>query len=248
MRKIARPLLIAALVTTVLAGLAMWGILQASRHAPDFYRQALAAPIKAQAEEGDQFERAALGLHNQLQHLGRWEASLSQEQINGWLAIDLPSKFPKALPGGVSEPRIAIEDGKMRIALRYQGGGIDTVLSLTGEAYLTSQPNEIAVRLDQARAGMVPIPLSRFLDEIAARAARANVPLRWTEVGGAPVALIRPPLDASEVGRRRVVLDRLQLDQGQLVLGGRTEDMSSAGEASRSSTAGQAADKETRQR
>ena len=136
----------------------------------------------------------------------------------------------------------------LRIALRYQRGGVDTVLSIAGEAYLTDQTNEIAVRLDRARAGLVPVPLTRFLDEVAERAARANVPLRWTEVGGAPVALIRPPLDASDAANRRVVLDRLRLDQGQLLLGGRTEEVPPAGDVAHPATAGQPSDKDTRQR
>lgn len=248
MRNVRRRLLITALASIAIGGLALLCLFQASRRVPDFYQQALAAPVAAQADEGDRFERTALDLHNQLQHFGRWEARLTQEQVNGWLAIDLPTKFPHALPDGLSEPRIAIEDGVLRIALRYQRGGVDTVLSIAGEAYLTAQPNEIAVRLDQARAGLVPIPLTRFLDEIAEQAARANVPLRWTEVGGAPVALIRPPLDASDGPYRRVVLDRLQLDRGQLVLGGCTEEASPAGDASHPTTATQSSDKEIRQR
>src|SRR5437868_16136 len=236
MRKIARWLIIAALVSIAIGGLSLWCLFQASRRPPAFYQQAIAAPPANLSEEGERFERTALELHNQLQHFGRWEACLTQEQVNGWLAIDLPTKFPHALPSGVSEPRIAIGEGKLHIALHYQRGGVDTVLSIAGEAYLTAQPNEIAVRLDQARAGLVPIPLTRFLDEIAERAARANVPLRWTEVNGAPVALIRPPLDASDASHRRVVIDRLQLDRGQLVLGGRTEEVP-AGDASHPSTA-----------
>lgn len=248
MRNIRRRLLITALASIAICGLSLLCLFQASRRVPDFYQQALAAPVAAQAEEGDEFERTALDLHNQLQHSGRWEARLTQEQVNGWLAIDLPAKFPHALPDGLSEPRIAIEDGVLRIALRYQRAGVDTVLSIAGEAYLTAQPNEIAVRFDQARAGLVPIPLTRFLDEIAEQAARANVPLRWTEVGGSPVALIRPPLDASDGRHRRVVLDRLQLDRGQLVLGGSTEEAPAAGDASHPTTATQSSDKETRQR
>jgi hypothetical protein len=248
MRNVRRRLLIAALLLIALSGLSLLAVVQASRRVPDFYTRALAAPVAAQAEEGDQFERAALDLHNQLRHIGRWEACLTQEQVNGWLAIDLPAKFPHLLPSGLSEPRIAIDGGVLRIAIRYQRGGIDTVLSVSGEAYLTAQPNEIAVRLDQARAGSVPIPLTRFLDEIAEQAARANIPLRWTEVGGAPVALIRPPLEASDGGHRHVVLDRLQLDRGQLVLAGRTEEMPPTDEPSHPSTAGQPSDKDTRQR
>src|SRR5438128_2646719 len=124
MRRIARRLLITAFAAALLAVLSLWCLYQASRRAPDFYRQALAESSAAQADDGERFERTALYLHNQLQHAGRWEARITQEQINGWLATDLPAKFPHALPSGVSEPRIAIDDGVLRIALRYQRGGV----------------------------------------------------------------------------------------------------------------------------
>jgi hypothetical protein len=205
-------------------------------------------PAEAQIEEGQRFERDALDLHNQLQQDGRWEACLTQEEINGWLATDLPAKFPLVLPSGVSEPRVAIENGTVHIAVHYQRDGVDTVLSVSGEAYLTAQPNEIAVRLEQARAGLLPVPLARFLDEITERAARADLPLRWTEVRGAPVALVRLPLDLDDAGRR-VVLDRLRWSRGQLVLGGRTEeDHSPENDRAEPATAGQPGEKETRQR
>src|SRR4029079_4731605 len=191
MRQMVRRLLIAAAATALGAVALLLCLYQASRIVPAFYRQALIAPAGAVAEDGQQFERAALDLHNQRHRSGRWKARLTQEQINGWLASDLPAKFPHALPGGISEPRIAIDDGVLRLAVRYQRGGVDTVLSIAGEAYLTAQPNEIAIRVDQARAGLVPVPLTRFLSEIDEQAARANLPLRWAEARGAPVALIR---------------------------------------------------------
>lgn len=248
MRRVIRRLLIAASASALVIILAALLLYQASRCVPSFYQQALAAPASTQAEDGERFERAALDLHNRLQHAGHWEARLTQDEINGWLATDLPEKFADALPAGVSQPRIAIDRGMVRIAVRYQRGGLDTVLSAAGESYLTAQPNEIAVRLDQARAGLVPVPLARFLDEIAQQAARANLPLRWTEARGAPVALIRLPLDAGAANRRRLVLDSMQWDQGQLVLGGHTEEESAAGEATHPATAIQPSDKDTRQR
>ncbi|HMC11503.1 MAG TPA: hypothetical protein VKH44_09445 [Pirellulaceae bacterium] len=248
MRKVARRLSVAAAALALLLALSLWCIYRASQRPPEFYRQALAAPVEVQVEEGQRFERDALDLHNQLLHAGRWEACLTQDEINGWLATDLPAKFPQALPSGVSEPRVAIEDGVVRIAVHYQRGGVDTVLSVSGEAYLTAQPNEIAVRLEQARAGIVPVPLARFLDEITERAARADLPLRWTEVRGAPVALVRLPLDLDDASRR-VVIDRLRWGDGQLVLGGRTEEEHPPnGDRTQPSTAIQPGDKETRQR
>ena len=98
MRRIARRLLITAFAAALLAVLSLWCLYQASQQEPGFYQQALAAPAAAQAEDGDRFERTALDLHNQIQHTGRWEACLTQDEINGWLAIDLPAKFPQALP------------------------------------------------------------------------------------------------------------------------------------------------------
>ena len=246
MRKIAYRLLLAAGAVALVAVFVLWIAFAASRRAPEFYRQALAASPEALAEDGQQFERTALDLHNQLQHDGHWQACLTQEEINGWLATDLPAKFPKALPAGVSQPRIAIDDGQFRVAARYQQDGIDTVLSLSGEAYLTAQPNELALRLDQARAGLVPLPLAQLIDDISAWAARQHLPLRWTEVRGAPVALFRLPAEWDDDGNRDFLLDHLELTPGKLLLAGRTHDRPSDG--ARPVTAGQPGEKETRQR
>jgi hypothetical protein len=173
---------------------------------------------------------------------------LTQDEINGWLATELPEKFPKALPPGLSDPRIAIENETVHLAVRYRRSGMDTVLSISGEAYLTAQPNQIAVRLDRARAGMLPVPLARFLHEITAGAAKADVPLRWTEVRGAPVAILRLPLDRDEEGRR-VVLEDIRWREGQLLVAGRTEEPSLPGTGDQQpATAVQPGDKETRQR
>jgi hypothetical protein len=121
------------------------------------------------------------------------------------------------------------------------------VLSIAGEAYLTAQTNEVAIRLDSARAGLVPIPLGRVIQEINDRAERADVNLRWTEVKGSPVALLRLPLE-SDNSERRSVLDRLDTRPNQILLAGRTELLSAPHDhVAAPATAGQS-DKTTRQR
>jgi hypothetical protein len=248
MRKVARRLLIAAVALVMLLLAALGCVYQASRSVPAFYRQALAAPTATQHQSGQRFEQHAMALHNQLYHAGRWEIHFTEDEINGWLAADLPEKFPQALPAGVSGPRISIDGGVVHLAVRYQRGAIDTIVSLAGDACLTDQPNEIAVRIDQARAGLVPVPLARFLHEISERAARANVPLRWTEDKGVPVALVRVPLDADNA-RRRLTLERVQFAGGELIVAGRTEDDSlDSSQPVAPNTAAQPAASETRQR
>lgn len=243
-----RRLLLAAVAFTAFVAAGLLGSTYwAARHAPAFYRAALAASPEQAVEQGERFERAALALHNQTQHAGRWETSLSADEINGWLATELPAKFPRLLPVGISAPRVAIDGDTFHIAVRYSRGNVDTVLSISGEAYLTAQTNEVAIRLDRARAGLVPIPLGRVIDEINERAERTDVSLRWTEVKGSPVALVRLPLDHDD-DKGRVVLDRLATANNQLLLAGRTEMASpKSTDQSEPATAGQA-DKATRQR
>src|SRR5262245_7081908 len=223
MRKPARRLLLIAVATALSLVLILGAFYRATQQAPQLYRDALAAAPPSQRDEGQRFERQALALHNQLQHTGRWHVRFTQVELNGWLASELPAKCPELLPHGVSDPRVAISEGAMFLAVRYQRGGATTIVSLAGNAHLTEQPNEVAIHLSQARAGLVPIPLSRFLQEISDRAARANIPLRWTEARGMPVALVRVPIERNEDGDRRLLLERVSLADGALTIGGRIE-------------------------
>jgi hypothetical protein len=249
MRKLVRRLVVGAALFAVLVAATLWGVYQASRQAPEFYRQALHPPREALDEGSQQFERQALALHNQLRHAGGWEVRFTQDEINGWLAADFPAKFPRALPPGISDPRIAIDGTTVRLALHYQRGSVDTVVSLVGDAWLTDQPNEIAVRIAGARAGLVPVPLANFLQEITERTARAGLPLRWSEAKGAPVAIIRLPLDHDNAQHRRVLLERLQFTAGTLLVAGRTESQApTSDETGESTTAAQPEDSEIRQR
>jgi hypothetical protein len=254
MRKLARRLVAGVGVSAIAISLALGGLYWAARQVPDFYRQSLARHRDSEPASGERFEQQALALHNQLQHAGRWEVRFTENDVNGWLADDLPRKFPRLLPAGVSDPRVAIEENSLRLAIRYNRGSVDTVLSLAGEAYLTDQPNEVAIRIGQARAGFLPVPLARLLDDISERAARAGVPLRWTEARGAPVALVRVPFDVSLPGRekhdpQRLVLEQLHSLQGEFVVVGRIESVDSdAREQAAPTTAVQPLTSDTRQR
>src|SRR5262245_66308041 len=108
MRKPARRLIIVASAIVLALTIALSAFYRATQQAPQFYREALAAAPRSQHDEGQRFERQALALHNQLQHTGRWEVRFTQDEINGWLASELPEKFPELLPHGVSDPRVAI--------------------------------------------------------------------------------------------------------------------------------------------
>src|SRR5262249_12614567 len=155
-----------------------------------------------------------------LHHRGGWSARFTQEEINGWLATDLPAKFSTALPAGFSRPRVAIGPHEAQFAASYQQRGWETVFSLAGDVHLTTEPNEIAIRIKRVRAGALPMPLSKLLEDLSGLAARAEIPLRWTEVEGDPVALLRMPL---EVNERQLSIDAVELTDGAFVIAGRIE-------------------------
>ncbi len=245
----ARRLTLAGLAVMLFAAALGLCVYCAARMPPAFYAEAIRPPASAAADPRRSFERVALSLRNQVQHPGRWETRLTQDELNDWLANELPVKFPRLMPPGISDPRVAIEQGRVSIGVRYGRDGIQTVLSISGEAYLTAQRNEIAIRLDGARAGLVPVPLDRFLSEMEQRAARAGMPLRWTETNGAPVALVRLPLSNFSAEKKTVVIERLECEPGQLVVGGRTVapgDSDAAGEAA--TAAAESGKNEMRQR
>jgi hypothetical protein len=211
------------LVLLALAAVGMFGLYRASQQVPEFYAQALTVEPARQAAAGDALEREALELNNQVRQEGQWVARFTAEQINGWLADDMPEKFPRMLPEGVSAPRVALDDGLAQVACTYDQGGFSTVLVLGIEPYLTEEPNTVAVRIRHVRAGQIPVPLGKFMDEISARAARSGLPLRWTELEGDPVALVTVPERIDELKNRRLKLETIAVQAGELLLSGRTE-------------------------
>jgi hypothetical protein len=223
MRRVWRAMLVLLATFVVGAAILLTAAYRASQAVPEFYEAALVSKPVQQKAAADALERQVLHLHNEVRRPGRWEARFSQDQINGWLAADLPAKFPGALPRGVSDPRVNIQPEKMQLAVRYQQGDVLTVLSLAGDAYLTDRPNEIAVRIERVRAGAVPVPLGQFLEKIAERATDAGLPLRWTEEDGDPVAIVALPLHRREFRGRNLQVDKLEIGEGEIVVSGQTE-------------------------
>ena len=67
---------------------------RASQWVPPFYQQTLVAERADLAAFGDDLERELLNLHSEINDDGHWEGVFSDEQINGWLAVDMLDKIP----------------------------------------------------------------------------------------------------------------------------------------------------------
>ena len=215
----------AAIVCAASLGLILVAIaLQAAAsHAPEFYAAALAADPLHERASSDAMLENATALVNVSHRDGPWYAVVTEEQINGWLAVDLVENYAELLPPTVADPRVHIEPGCATIACSYQSAALSAVMSVKFDVYL-AEPRVVALRIRAARAGALPMPIKPIVDHIVRTAERLNLFVQWRQADGDPVALITLPAAPSKAAYR---LESVKLREGQLYLAGRTEGLSS---------------------
>lgn len=217
-----RRILIASVGGAVLVVLLMLGgIYWAAQQAPQFYEETLHADPAKQAAASDAMLQQATALVSDVKNKDQWRTLFTAEQINGWLAVDLPKNHADSLPAGVSDPRVHIQADELTLACRYEGGGMKTVLSLTVDIYL-ARPNVIAVRIKKARAGRLPLPLDKVLDTITQAAQRLDVPLEWQQEASDPIALFSIPPQRGGKGKH-IRVESLSLGDSEIYLAGTAE-------------------------
>jgi len=210
-------LLLGCLVVLVLLALLLLYV--AARHVPEFYREALEIPADNLKRGSDRMLQQAAAIKSAVNRPGRWETRITAEEINGWLAVDLPNNHPHALPPMLRQPRVAIDENEITVACLYEQEGVKSVLSLTVQPYLP-KPNVIAMRIVHARAGMLPVPLRKVLDRITEAARDANLRLEWRRDGDDPVVMLTVPRD--ERSGWTAQIDSLKLGDGEIHIAGST--------------------------
>jgi hypothetical protein len=78
----------------------------------------------------------------------------------------------------------------------------------------------VAVRIRQARAGALPLPIERVLTAVSEASRRAGAAIEWRQAEGDPVAVISIPRPR---GGKQILLESLRLGQGKLYVAGQTE-------------------------
>jgi plasmid stabilization system protein ParE len=220
--QIAVTLVVLLVIGAGLAGRWAW---QATRKVPDFYRQAVAVEIDPQQAErvSRELETEVEQLTDNMGRAGRWRATFSEREINAWLIHQLPQEFSRAMPKGVEDPRVAITEEGLRVAARYRGKRIETVVSCRLEVQLTEEPNLLAIHIRDLKAGALPLPLSRFVDHVSRRAARDGLQVRWdTDGGDQPIALVSVPSEHPRFVCTPVVVESVRIGEGEVTLSGQT--------------------------
>ena len=220
--RIARVVVVTGLILSVVG----WWAMRQTRHVPEFYTE-VTRPRSAErtATLREQMRGEIHQLAQDTARRGAWNASFSQREINAWLAEELPAKFPRLLARGASDPRIAIRDGKLLAAVRYQHRGWDTIVSCELQVTLTEQPNMLALEVTNLRAGLLPIPLHRFVRGISKEAAAGDLDIRWDRDQDEMVALVTIPAEHPKYVVTPVTIESVRLGDGELTLSGHAGEL-----------------------
>ena len=205
-----------------LAIVAFW-LYREATSVPEFYAEALAAPRLTVPPKvaADRVERDVLSVQNDLERARPWKLVLKDEELNAWLASELPKKAPQALPKEIEDPRVVIRDGTISIACKHQK--IGGVISLVLVPSLTDKPNELAVRIQSFSLGRLPLPQRQYLDEVSKATSKAGLNLRWEEHDGAAVAMVVVPNQFENLKERTIKLESIEVGEGEIVIQGTAE-------------------------
>lgn len=149
-----------------------------------------------------------------------WSFSFKEEEINSYFEDGFRMWGDAAMLAkrGISEPRIAIEPGRIRLAFRYGTPPWSTLISMDFRLWVVPREvNVVALEILNRRAGAMPISAQFFLDQVTEIARKSNIDVTWYRNNGNPVALLRFQSDRI---RPSAQLRRLEMRSGMIVLGG----------------------------
>jgi hypothetical protein len=199
------------------------GIAASLKYRPTFYRVALAEQTSPEVrrEQAKTFVQTTLQLVDAIRHDDRWSREFTEEAVNGWLAEELPAKYSEWLPPDVSTPRIKFDRGVLRIAFESRRGVLGAVISGQVRPWVTG-PNQLALEIESARVGMVPVPADEILGDFVKNMNTAGWRMEWKSTGAKDVLVI--DLDGADLpleGGERPVLESVDLGPRLLRISGR---------------------------
>lgn len=211
-------------LVALLLGLGLFLLLfyRAAKHVPEFYRQAIVSSPEQQQQFSEEFKKQLADLQSDVEKNQRFETILSEDQINGWLATTVAQQHAHRLPKGMREPRVAIQDGEVRVGCYFRRGKLDSVVWLIADLDLTEENNTLEIRLRGLKAGLIPFSIERFQEQVTASLRRAKLKFHWVAGAEELTARIQLPERFEGLAGKAVHFDKIELRAGRLLFSGRT--------------------------
>jgi len=161
-----------------------------------------------------------------LERPGDWGEAFSETEANAWLSIDLPRHAPGFLAEGFSAPEVRFLDRRAAISSLVRWGPLSAQLWAILEVTVRSD-NLVAVGVDSAGLGAVPLPSGVILRALASRAKAAGATTEIRFLDGGPLLLVQLPGTTRKTSGQRSEyhLGGVRITPGEVVLAGTTRSL-----------------------
>jgi uncharacterized protein YpmS len=187
------------------------------KHVPAFYDKALAINRQQLEESREELLERVEQLKQDVRFTPAFHVTLTDDQLNGWLANNYDSGSR-----AISRPRLAIHPGFVEIGCRARYKSWESVIS----ARLTLRPsdrrNVVEVQIRSIKAGSLSVGWDGVLDQVRQAVERTRLQTSWKSGDGEATVEVVIPARWTQV-HRSVVIESIELDEGQVTLRGRTE-------------------------
>lgn len=191
-------------------------------HEPAFYRSRVAAAPPGGVEPlARRLVTKAAALRADFLRPGDWSTAVTDEELNAWLATDLPRNHPLLLPPQVAEPRVAFGPRRVSVGGRVAFGPVRCVGSFDAEVVLRAV-NQVGIVVRSVRLGGLPLPAGPVVRELGRRIAALGTPTELRRLDGRTVLVVYiPPTHAA--GAPSHWLETLTLEDGEMLVAGVTK-------------------------
>jgi hypothetical protein len=205
----------------LILGAGLFALYQGMQYIPEAYARALEVDRVTGQRASDAMLQQVTALRNNVRKAGDWHVLFTAEQINGWLAVDLVENHPDELPDDIRDPRVAIEPEQMLLFCTYRWHGHETVVTLAVQPFLHDR-NVLGLRIRKGRAGRVPFPLQKIIEQIPAAVAQSGFHVQWQQADGDPVVLITVPPPRGK-DDKQIEITAIRLGEGEIYFEGLTK-------------------------
>lgn len=170
-----------------LAGFAFWSL----GYKPDFYQAALMEQVapEIRREQAKRFVQTTTRMVEQIRFEERWTEEFSEDEVNSWLAEELPEKFADWLPPEISNPRVKFDSDVLYLAFHARDGAWEGVVSAKVGVRLAGT-NQLALEIQSLRAGLVPIPPDDALSQLLQDMRKLGWRVQWQRSSKGDVLLV----------------------------------------------------------
>lgn len=227
MRRLLRRLAIGLGVCLLILLAAGYGVYRAATSLPDEYAAILQADTTQQELARQELESQLAAIYSDTQQdddqqqPAGWEAWVTDDQINAWLATRLVQEMPSLANDGVVDPRVLFAEECLTLAFKLDQGSLTAVVLFRVAPFL-AEDGRLGIELLETYVGTVPLPTGRVVEVSRPLFEESGLPVEWSNIEGRPALMVEFEKLASEPRLRRK-LTAIEVGDGQLYVSGETD-------------------------